>query len=383
MLCTNSIEIDGIPGISIEFDLNGIPPSPKKCKAGSSDDSSSDDSSSDDDTDGSFRFMRISSIPVPFDESHIKADRFAVLCTDARFIAYLKAIIAKALIDHFLVNRILTRESIMRSKFVVRFLNDYFERPKYNFTVHMDVYSNSPEIHMHTFSLTYLVPPDMVIRGTTVMAASKDHPNKNSVSVPIVNGMTLLIKQFHDNKRELFWHSTPKHDSSEGVRNYIGAYEFHESPILSSGISEEMRRSIYANTAQLNVRKLIRNTYFTISTDTLRKYNDFQSKKHNRLKRRYSQIKNEHLSALTFDEPWLNQIIAFVEWVAVTMPQPFICPDETHESVDTMVGHVGEMLGVGGHNNRSNKRSNKRGNKRRNKRKSKRTKSKRSYKRRK
>ena len=102
LFCPNSIEIEGMPGICIEFDAaRGIPSSPKKDH--SSDDNSSDDESDHDDTDGSFRFMRISSIPVPYNISDIKADRFAILYQDARFIAYLKAIIAKALIDYFLV----------------------------------------------------------------------------------------------------------------------------------------------------------------------------------------------------------------------------------------------------------------------------------------
>lgn len=361
LFCQIGIDRKGIPGIIIEFNLDG---------------SIRDDN-------GSAHFMKISSMPIPFNSSHIKADRFTELCKDPRFTAYLKAIIAKALIDHFLVNRILTRESIMASNFVVNFLNDYFERRNDNFTVHMDGYS--PEIHMHAFSLTFLVPPHVIIRGTTIMAAGRFSP-KNSVSVPIMNGMSLLIKQFHDNKGELFWHSTPQHDSSPGEREYNDyTFTFHESPIMSARISEEMRRSIYTYTSQIDVRKIIRNTYYTIDPSKLQEYIKYKLDKKTKLffPSKYSQINNEHLSALTFDQPWLDEIIRFVERVAATMPPPFICQDETHESVDTMVGQVGAILGVGGHNKRSNKRSNKCGNKRRNKRGNKRTKSKRTYKRRK
>jgi hypothetical protein len=399
LFCRDSIQLEGIPGIRIEFDPNGIPPSPKnpkKHKDDSSDDDSSDDDSSDD---MSFRFMRISSIPLPFEDYYIKAERFARFYEDTRFIAYLKAIIAKALIDHFLVNR-MTRASIMTTKFVITFVNYYYERSSRDFKVHMDVFKE-PEIHLDKFSLTFLVPHDVVIRGTTIMAAGKHSP-KQSVSVPIVNGMSLLIKQFHD-KGELFWHSTPQHDSSAGERDYIGNYKFQELPISTSSIPRETMTTIHANTASLEFRQLIRNAYLTIDPATIEKSIKYQSNKRFKFSQKYSQIKNKYLSALTFDKAWLNEIIAFVEWVTATMPPPFGCPDETHESVDKMVSAVGEMLGVGGHNKhrnnrrnkrsnkrrnkrsnkRRNKRSNKRRNKRSNKRRNKRTKSKRSYKRRK
>ena len=383
LFCLNSIEIEGMPGICIEFDAaRGVPSSPKKDKSDSSDDNSSDDESDHDDTDGSFRFMRISSIPVPYNISDIKADRFAILYQDARFIAYLKAIIAKALIDHFLVNRMLTRESIMTTKFNIIFSNDYYERPTSNFRVHMDIFQKSDKIHVDTFSLTFLVPPDVVIRGTTIMAAGKHSPKK-SVSVPIVNGMSLLIKQFHD-KGELFWHSTPQHDSSAGERDYTDSYKFHELPIVTSSIPRETMTTIHATTSSLRFRKIIRNTYLTIDPAIIEASIKFQLQKKHKYSQKYSQINNKLLSALTFDAPWLNEIIAFVEWVAATMPPPLNCHDETHESVDAMIGVVGAASGVGGYNKHINKRSNKCGNKRSNKRsnkhKSKRTKYKRSHK---
>ena len=370
LFCTGSIQIEGIPGMHIEFDPNGIPPSPKKHKVDSSDDSSDDDSGDDDsgnkDADGSFRFMRISSIPVPFEDHHINAERFARFYEDARFIAYLKAIIAKALIDHFLVNRMLTRESMTTTKFNITFVNDYYERPSSNFRVHMDIFAKPDQIHVDTFSLTFLVPHDVIIRGTTIMSAGKHSP-KQSVSVPIVNGMSLLIKQFHD-KGELFWHSTPQHDSSAGEREYIGNYKFQELPIVTSSIPRETMTTIHANTASLDFRQLIRNTYLTIDPATIKASIKFQSKKQNIYSQKYSQIKNEYLSALTFDQAWLYEIIAFVEWVAATMPPPFNCPDGTHESVDEIIGAVGATFGVGGHNKRRNKRCNTHRNKRCNKR---------------
>ena len=368
LFCTGSIQIEGIPGMHIEFDPTGIPPSPKKHKVDSRDDDSGDDDSGDDDIsdddrgDGSFRFMRISSIPVPFEDRYIKAERFARFYEDARFIAYLKAIIAKALIDHFLVNRMLTRESMTTTKFNITFVNDYYERPSSNFRVHMDIFAKPDQIHVDTFSLTFLVPHDVIIRGTTIMAAGKHSP-KQSVSVPIVNGMSLLIKQFHD-KGELFWHSTPQHDSSAGEREYIGNYKFQELPIVTSSIPRETMTIIHANTASLDYRQLIRNMYLTIDPTIIKDSIKFQLQKQNKHSERYSQIKNEYLSALTFDQAWLYEIIAFVEWVAATMPPPFNCHDETHESVDGMIGEVGAKLGVGGHNKRINKRCNTRRNKR-------------------
>ena len=362
LFCTGSIQIEGMPGMHIEFDPNGIPPSPKKHKVDSSDDDSGDDDSGNKDADGSFRFMRISSIPVPFEDYYIKAERFARFYKDARFIAYLKAIIAKALIDHFLVNRMLTRASIMTTKFNITFVNYYYERPSSNFRVHMDIFSKPDQIHVDTFSLTFLVPHDVIIRGTTIMAAGKHSP-KQSVSVPIVNGMSLLIKQFHD-KGELFWHSTPQHDSSAGERDYIGSYIFDELPISTSSIPMEAMTTIHANTSSLKFRQLIRNMYLTIDPATIEASIKFQLQKKNKYSEKYSQIKNEYLSALTFDQPWLDEIIAFVEWVAATMPPPFNCPNETHESVDRMIGEVGARLGVGGHNKRRNKRCNTRRNKR-------------------
>ena len=380
IFCEGSKDNEVIPGIHIEFVPNGIPPSPKKPKKhkhDSSDDDSSDDDRSDDDRgDGSFRFMRISSIPVPYNISEIKADRFAILYQDARFIAYLKAIIAKALIDHFLVNRMLTRASIMASNVDIMFSNDYYKRQTTRFMVHMDVFEES-EIHVDKFSLTFLVPQGVIIRGTTIMAAGKHSPKK-SVSVPIMNGMSLLIKQFHD-KRELFWHSTPQHDSSAGERKYIDNYTFDELPISTSSIPMETMTTIHANTSSLDFRQLIRNAYLTIAPATIEASIKFQLQKKNKYSQKYSQIKNEYLSALTFDQPWLDEIIAFVERVAATMPPPFNCPDGTHESVDEIIGAVGARWGVGGHNkhrnNRRNKRSNKRGNKRTKSNKSKRTKS--------
>jgi hypothetical protein len=198
------------------------------------------------------------------------------------------------------------------------------------------------------------------------MAAGKHSPKK-SVSVPIMNGMSLLIKQFHD-KRELFWHSTPQHDSSAGKREYTDGYIFDELPISTSSIPMETMTTIHANTSSLDFRQLIRNTYLTIAPAIIEASIKFQLQKKNKYSQKYSQIKNEYLSALTFDQPWLDEIIAFVEWVAATMPPAFNCPDGTHESVDGIIGEVGARLGVGGHNKRSNKRSNKRRNKRSNKR---------------
>ena len=357
IFCEGEKESEGIPGMHIEFDPNGIPPSPKKHKDDSDDDSSDDDDSDKD----AVRFMRISSIPLPRHVNDIKADRFTELCKDARFIAYLRAIIAKALIDHFLVNRMLTRESIMAFKVDIMFSNDYYKRPTTRVRVHMDVFEE-PEIHVDKFSLTFLVPRGVIIRGTTIMAAGKHSPKK-SVSVPIMNGTSLVIKQFHD-KGALFWHSTPKHDSSAGKREYTDGYIFDESPISTSSIPMETMTNIHANTSSLDFRQLIRNTYLTIAPAIIEASIKFQLQKKNKHSQKYSQIKNEHLSALTFDQPWLDEIIAFVEWVAATMPPPFNCPDGTHESVDEIIGVVGARLGVGGHNKRRNKRSNKRRNKR-------------------
>ena len=303
---------------------------------------------------------------------------FIALLHNAPFVNYLKAMFSIALIDHFFEHKKFTREAMMTHAEIL-FANDFRTVPydhanKYNGGFHMDAIS---DISPYQFSLTFVVPTNETIRGTTFVSASKD-ATKPSLSVALQNGTTLLAKQFTNDNRELMWHSNPiqligqsprTHRPNAPERNprFLPDIHFTEVPttIQRMDVLDPMHK-ISASVVQ--PRTFCRNHYYRIDDVVIGNWR-------HPINEYTTAAMNTALMPM-LDAAWLEEIIAFMESNRARVDQ--LSCEETPSGIDAALVEMGRVIGVGGDNKSRNacrsKRRSKRGNARR---------SKRSYKRRK
>jgi hypothetical protein len=308
---------------------------------------------------------------------------FIDLLKNAPFVNYLKAMFSIALIDHFFEHKKFTREAMMTPAEIL-FANDFRTVPydrtnKHNGGFHMDAIS---DISPYQFSLTFVVPTNETIRGTTFVSASKD-ATKPSLSVALQNGTTLLAKQFTNDNRELLWHSNPiqligqstrTHRPNAPVRNphFLPEIHFTEVPTTIQRMDElDAMHKIGASVVQ--PRTFCRNHYYRIDDV------DIGNWRHP-INQHTTAAMNAALMPM-LDAAWLEQIIAFMESNRARVDQ-LSCASETPSGIDAALVEMGLVIGVGGDNKSRNARRNKRRSKRCNARRSKRCntrRSKRSY----
>ena len=324
---------------------------------------------------------RVNIIALPTDISQDGQFGFFELLKNAQFVNYLKAMFSIALIDHFFEHKKFTREAMMTPAEIL-FANDFRTVPydrtnKHNGGFHMDAIS---DISPYQFSLTFVVPTNETIRGTTFVSASKD-ATKPSLSVALQNGTTLLAKQFTNDNRELLWHSNPiqligqstrTHRPNAPVRNphFLPEIHFTEVPTTIQRMDElDAKHKISASVVQ--PRTFCRNHYYRIGIDDV-----VIGEWRHPINKDTTAAMNAALMPM-LDAAWLEQIIAFMESNRARVDQ-LSCASETPSGIDAALVEMGRVIGVGGDNKSRNARRSKRRSKRGNARRSKR-----SYKRRK
>ena len=306
---------------------------------------------------------RVNIIALPTDISQDGLFGFFELLKNDQFVNYLKAMFSIALIDHFFEHNKFTREAMMTPAEIL-FANDFRTVPyddtnKFNGGFHMDAIT---DISPYQFSLTFVVPPNETIRGTTFVSASLDaslDATKPSLSLALQNGTTILAKQFTNDNRELLWHSNPIRLIGRSTRthrpNDLSEIHFTEVPTTIQQIGElDAMHNISASVVQ--PRTFCRNHYYRIGIDGV----DIGGWRHP-INIDTTAAMNTALMPM-LDAAWLEQIIAFMESNHRHVDQ--LRCEETPSGIDAAILQMGQVIGVGGHNKRRNKRCNTRRNKR-------------------
>lgn len=272
---------------------------------------------------------------------------FIELLLVPEFVNYLKAMISIAIIDHLFEYKKFTRAAIM-NPFELLFTPDFKIAPNkdaINGVFHMD---SSYDNKVYQFSLTFVVPAGETIRGTTFVASSPDITTpRQSLSVAIQNGTTVLAKQFSKINTELLWHSNPMSlkESSPQPRNFLPPEVlengrvtdpkpiiFSELPVTSSSIDSQIKAEISKSVVKTRTFCRIHH-YRPEEFDINKRTNIFTTKAMN--------------EKIIFDEAWLNDIIEFMELASRNIHM-FKHRETTPHEITSALVNIGTKFGVGG-----------------------------------
>ena len=297
---------------------------------------------------------RVHTVTLQSDISQDGPNGFIALLLVPEFVNYLKAMISIAIIDHLFEYKKFTRDAIMSTPVKLLFATDFKTVPN-NAAISGDFHMDSSFGNkVYQFSLTFVVPANETIRGTTFVAAADAASSSPDIRTPrempslsfaIQNGTTVLAKQFSKNNTELLWHSNPiSLNESSNTRKYLPPEVlengrvtdpkpiiFSEKPVTSSFIRPEFKAEI--SKSVVKPRTFCRIHYYRPEEFDIEKLtNTFTTQAMNK--------------TLTFDGSWLDDIIQFME---SAYPNIYgFEHGETPDEITRALMSIGTKIGVGG-----------------------------------